>query len=74
MTRGNLPAVTRLRDGVIAWCMLDIKILRACATFPSLKEYLEAFSVKQIKIKPQIARVSSYLSSRTPDSSFLDNF
>lgn len=43
--------------------------------FPlSLKEYLEAYTGKQIKIKPQIARVSSYLSSRTLSSIFLGNF
>lgn len=74
MTRGNLSAVTRLRDGVIAWWTLDRDTESLC-NFPcSLKEYLEAFTSKQIKVKPKDARVSSYLSSRTPDSSFLGNF
>lgn len=60
MTRGNLPAVIRLRDGVITWCMLDIEILRACGTFPVLSRSIWRQSVKNklksnLKLPAQVA-------------------
>jgi len=46
MTRGNLPAVTRLRDGVIAWCMIDIGMLRACAHTSAVSRSIWRHSVE----------------------------
>lgn len=46
MTRRSLPAITRLRDGVIAWCMIDIRMLRTRLPAPVVSRGIWRHSVE----------------------------